>query len=157
MECLGTLAVSVLVVVSAAIAQNGSANAATPVPPGGWAPELGQLTGHPLEPALDRAYKALRQIERNVKDYTCTLVKRERVDGKLTEHEYMFTKVRHEPFSVYMYFLKPEDTTGREVIYVTGQNDVNLIAHEAKGIKALVGAVSLKPNSPMAMQGNRYP
>src|SRR5687767_7943582 len=66
-------------------------------------PELGQLTGHPLEPALDRAYKALKQIEREYKDYTCTLVKRERVDGKLTDYEYMFTKVRHEPFSVYMY------------------------------------------------------
>ncbi len=47
--------------------------------------------------------------------------------------------------------------TGREVIYVAGQNDGNLIAHEAKGLKALVGAVNLKPNSPMAMHGNRYP
>ena len=120
-------------------------------------PELGQLTGHPLEPALDRAYKALKQIEREYKDYTCTLVKRERVDGKLTDYEYMFTKVRHEPFSVYMYFLKPEDMAGREVIYVSGENNGNLIAHEAKGIKALVGAVSLKPNAPMAMSGNRYP
>ena len=157
MECCGTLAVAILMVVSAAISQNGAASAATPVPPGGWAPELGQLTGHPLEPALDRAYKALRQIEREVKDYTCTLVKRERVDGKLTEPEYMFAKVRHQPFSAYMYFLKPDDVTGREVIYVDGQNDGNLIAHEAKGLKALVGAVNLKPNSPMAMQGNRYP
>jgi len=144
--------------VSAAVAQNPAGNpAGQPAQDNQWSPELGQLVGHPLEPALDRAYKALRQIERDVKDYTCTLVKRERVDGKLTEHEYMFTKVRHEPFSVYMYFLKPEDRTGREVIYVTGQNEGNLIAHEAKGIKALVGAVSLKPNSPMAMQGNRYP
>jgi hypothetical protein len=153
----GTLAVAILVVVSGAIAQNSAVKAATPVPPGGWAPELGQLTGHPLEPALDRAYKALRQIEREVNDYTCTLVKRERVDGKLTEPEYAFTKVRHQPFSAYLYFLKPDEVTGREVIYVAGQNDGNLIAHEAKGLKALVGAVNLKPNSPMAMHGNRYP
>jgi hypothetical protein len=51
----------------------------------------------------------------------------------------------------------PDNVSGREVIYVAGQNDGNLIAHEAKGLKALVGAVNLKPNSPMAMQGNRYP
>ena len=161
-ECFGTLAVAFLVVASAAIAQNGAANAATPVPPGGWSPELGQLTGHPLEPAIDRAYKALKQIEREVKDYTCTLVKRERVDGKLTEYEYMFAKIRHQPFSAYMYFLPPpapqtDHNSGREVIYVAGQNEGNLVAHEAKGLKALVGAIHLKPNSPMAMQGNRYP
>jgi hypothetical protein len=142
---------------SLTFAQDGVPGDAAQAPPDGWAPELGQLTGHPLEPALDRAYKAMRHIERGIKDYTCTLVKKERVDGKLTEYEYMFTKVRHEPFSVYMYFLKPEDKAGREVIYVAGQNDGNLVAHEAKGIKALVGAVQLKPNSPMAMQGNRYP
>jgi hypothetical protein len=156
-ECFGTLAVVALLVISAAITQGRAAKAATPVPPGGWSPELGQLTGHPLEPALDRAYKALNQIERDIKDYTCTLVKRERVDGKLTEPEYMFTKIRHQPFSAYMYFLKPDQMAGREVIYVAGQNDGNLVAHEAKGLKALVGAVNLKPNSPMAMQGNRYP
>ena len=103
-----------------------------------------------------------------MRDYTCTLVKRERVDGKLTDYEYMFAKVRHQPFSAYMYFLPPpppgpglpappDNVSGREVIYVAGQNDGNLIAHEAKGLKALVGAVNLKPNSPMAMQGNRYP
>jgi hypothetical protein len=143
------------------------AGAATPVPPEGLSPELGQLTGHPLEPALDRAYKALNAINRNIKDYTCTLVKRERVDGKLTDTEYMFTKIRHQPFSAYMYFLPPpavpgrpaptDNVSGREVIYVEGQNDNNLMAHEGKGLKALVGTVSLKPSSPMAMQGNRYP
>ncbi len=149
-----TVAFAVLAIASTATAQNGAAN---PPPPGGWAPELGTLTGHPLEPALDRAYKALKQIEREVKDYTCTVVKRERVDGKLTEQEFMFTKVRHQPFSVYMYFTGPQDVAGREVIYVAGQNDGNLIAHEAKGLKSLVGSVQLKPNSSMAMQGNRYP
>lgn len=151
-----------LLLASTAAAQNGAGNAAHPVPPGGWSPELGQLTGHPLEPAIDRAYKALKQIEREVKDYTCTLVKRERVDGKLTDQEFMFTKVRHEPFSVYMYFLPPpppqsDNISGREVIFVAGQNDGNLIAHEAKGIKAILGAVPLKPNSTLAMAGNRYP
>jgi hypothetical protein len=151
-----------LLLVSTAAAQNGAGGGAQPEPPGGWSPELGKLTGHPLEPALDRAYKALKQIEREVKDYTCTLVKRERVDGKLTDQEFMFVKIRHDPFSVYMYFLPPpppqaDNISGREVIYVAGQNDGNLVAHEGKGIKSIIGAVSLKPNSSMAMSGNRYP
>jgi hypothetical protein len=161
-RCFPLIVAALGIMVSTAAAQNGGGATATPEPPGGWSPELGQLTGHPLEPALDRAYKALKKIEREVKDYTCTLVKRERVDGKLTDYEYMFTKVRHQPLSVYLYFLPPpkgqtDHSSGREVIYVAGQNDGNLVAHEAKGLKALVGAVQLKPTSTMAMQGNRYP
>ena len=36
----------------------------------------------------------------------------------------------HQPFSVYMKFLKPRAVAGREVIWVKGQNDNKLIAHE---------------------------
>lgn len=126
-------------------------------PPAGGQVAPIQSTGHPLEPALAVAHKGLKNIEENIKDYTCTLVKRERINGTLTEHEYMFTKVRHQPFSVYMFFLKPEEIAGREVIYVAGQNDGNLIGHEGKGLASLVGAVPLKPTAPMAMKGNRYP
>jgi hypothetical protein len=84
------------------------------------------------------------------------MVKRERVDGKLGEHQYIFAKIRHEPFSVYLYFLAPEDVKGQEVIYVTGHNDGNMLAHAGSGVRAMVGTVSLKPDGALAMQGNRY-
>jgi hypothetical protein len=119
--------------------------------------ELGELTGHPLEPALDIAYKGRKHVKENVRDYTATMRKIERVDGKLVGPEVMFAKVRHEPFSVYLNFISPDDIQGREVIYVAGQNNGELIAHEGKGIKSLIPAVSLKPNSALAMAGNRYP
>ena len=112
---------------------------------------------HPLAPALEIAKRGLENIEKNIKDYSCTLVKRERVDGELTQLEYMFTKVRHEPFGVYMYFLGPDNVKGREVIYHPTANSGNLIAHEGSGIKAKFGAVSLKPDSMLAMRGNRHP
>jgi hypothetical protein len=112
---------------------------------------------HPLEPALALARKGLAQLEANVKDYSCTMVKRERIDGKLGEHQYIFAKIRHEPFSVYLYFLAPEDVKGQEVVYVAGQNDGNMLAHAGSGVRAMVGTVALKPDGPLAMQGNRYP
>ncbi len=111
---------------------------------------------HPLEPALALARKGLNQLRSNIKDYSCTVVKRERIDGKLNEHEYMFAKIRHEPFSVYLYFLAPDAVKGQEVIYVEGRNDGNMLAHAGSGVRAMVGTVSLKPNSMIAMQGNRY-
>ncbi len=112
---------------------------------------------HPLQPALDLAQQGLAKINTNIRDYSCTVVKRERIDGKLGEHEYMFAKIRQQPFSVYLYFLGPDAVKGQEVIYVNGLNDGNMLAHAGSGVRAMVGTVSLKPQSMLAMQGNRYP
>jgi hypothetical protein len=111
---------------------------------------------HPLQPALELAQKGLGQLRATIKDYSCTMVKRERIDGKLGDHEYMFAKVRHEPFSVYLYFLAPDTVKGQECIWVDGHNDGNMLAHAGSGVRAMVGTVSLKPNGALAMQGNRY-
>jgi hypothetical protein len=111
---------------------------------------------HPLAPALKLAYSSLKNIEANVKDYTCTLIKRERIGDKLGEQEFMFVKIRHEPFSAYTYFLGPDRIKGQEAIYVEGQNNNELQGHGV-GIKKIAGTVSLKPNSMLAMQGQRYP
>jgi len=112
---------------------------------------------HPLEPALELARRGLGQLRGKIQDYSCTMVKRERIDGKLGEHQYIFAKIRHEPFSVYLYFLAPEDVKGQEVVYVEGQNDGNMMAHAGSGMRAMVGTVALKPDGALAMQGNRYP
>ena len=112
---------------------------------------------HPLQPALDLAQQGLAKINANIRDYSCTIVKRERIDGKLGEHEYMFAKIRSQPFSVYLYFLGPDSVKGQEVIYVSGHNDGNMLAHAGSGVRAMVGTVSLKPQSMLAMTGNRYP
>jgi Protein of unknown function (DUF1571) len=111
--------------------------------------------GHPLEPALQMAYKALSNLQ-NVKDYSCTLIKRERIDGQLQQPEFMFVKIRHEPFSVYTYFKAPEGKKGQEALYVAGKNDGCLLGHGV-GIKKVVGTLSLKPDSMLAMRDNRYP
>lgn len=111
---------------------------------------------HPLQPALELAQRGLGSLRSKIQDYTCTVVKRERIDGKLGEHEYMFAKIRHEPFSVYLYFLAPDAVKGQEVVFVEGRNDGNMLAHAGSGVKAMMGTVALKPNGPIAMQGNRY-
>ncbi len=122
------------------------------------APAGGQpaAQAHPLEPALQMAYKALGTIQNNIKDYSCTLVKRERIDGTLLAPEFMFIKIRHQPFSVYTYFKAPESKKGQEALYVEGKNDGCLLGHGV-GIKKVVGTLSLKPESMLAMRDNRYP
>ena len=84
-----------------------------------------------LDEAVADAAHALDHIRRDVRDYTCMLIKRERVNGEVLPMEYIAAKIRNRreingkvdvPFSVYMKFLKPTDMRGREVLYVEGQN-----------------------------------
>jgi hypothetical protein len=121
---------------------------------------------HPLDPALDLARNGLETIRSSVDDYTCTLVKRERINGTLGDYEYMFTKIRNRkvedgevvtPFSVYMYFLKPTGVKGREVLYVEGQNDDKLIAHEGGTAGKYLPTVWLRPTGMIAMRNQLYP
>jgi hypothetical protein len=111
---------------------------------------------HPLMPAVRWAADGLPALEA-LHDYSATLVKRERIGGKVGEYEYMFTKIRHKPFSVYMYFLGPPDLKGQEVLFVQGKNNGNMWAHGTGMQEKLFGTVSLKPDGMIAMRGQRYP
>jgi hypothetical protein len=120
---------------------------------------------HPLDPAISLAHQATSLIERDLRDYTGVLVKREKIGNTTGEHEFMFLKIRHRkvennqtvvPFSVYLAFLKPAAVKGREVIFVENQNGGNLIAHEG-GMKRMLGTHQLPPTGMLAMAGQRYP
>ena len=139
-------------------------------PPQGWAghgaparpPRASELIpperpgDHPLARAVAWARIGLENIEK-IDDYSATVVKRERIGTTLNDFEYYFIKVRHRPFSVYLYFLSPQAVRGQEVIYVEGQNNGNMWAHTVGVRDALVGTVSLAPTGMIAMRGQRYP
>ena len=120
---------------------------------------------HPLDEALAMAQDSLDHIDRTINDYTCTLIKRERVNGELLQHEFMFCKVRHDsvqdgrkvPFSVYLHFNKPTTMARREVLYVEGTNDGKFTVREGGFRGKFLPTVSLLPTSALAMNGNRYP
>jgi hypothetical protein len=113
-----------------------------------------QPNEHPLAPVIRALKTSQRTIDENIRDYSCTLVKRERVDGELGEHQHIFMKIMHQPFSVYMSFLKP--FTGREVLYVAGQNNNKMIVLEA-GFKRYLGKLNLDPAGTIAMNGQKHP
>lgn len=72
---------------------------------------------HPaLLAALKDANLCLGNIQGNIRDYSCLLIRRENVNGKLLKPEYIYTKIRNRqvdadnvvvPFSVYMKYLNP--------------------------------------------------
>lgn len=107
---------------------------------------------HPLTPALQLGTASLKALE-SVKDYSATFTKREQIGRKLVDAQ-MEMKLRHEPFSVYMKFVKP--VAGREVLYVDGENNNKIKAHDV-GIAGLAGTLSLDVDGSFAMADNRYP
>jgi Protein of unknown function (DUF1571) len=117
--------------------------------------DLTQKPGeHPLAPVVRTLKATQEEIDHNVRDYSCTLVKQECVDGELGEQQHIMLKVMHQPFSVYMSFLKPY--AGREVVYVDGQNNGKLIVLEA-GMKRMLGKMNLDPQGSLAMSGQKHP
>lgn len=111
---------------------------------------------HPLAPVMKLANDSFGEMKANIKDYSATLIKRERIGDKLNEQEFMFVKIRQEPFSVYTYFLGPEKKKGQEAIYVASRNGGNIVGHGV-GIERVAGTVRLAPTSMLAMRGNKYP
>lgn len=76
------------------------------------------------------------EISRDLKDYSCTLYKRERMNGILRPQETIQILLREKPFSVYMRFISaPESYKGREIIYWDGHYGGSLVA--TKGGKKL--------------------
>ncbi len=92
---------------------------------------------HPLIRVLDFAEEQHALIKRDVRDYECVIVKRERIDGIMQAHQFMQAKVRtaskDAPFAVYIRFLKPRDVAGREVQYIAGENDGKMLVRRRRG------------------------
>jgi len=126
------------------------------------APDPGRQAGvnvqasreHPLVPAIalvkDRCFGALNGIQ----DYEAVFTKRELIQGKLTT-QVMQMRLREKPFSVYLRF--GGDFEGRETLFVQGQNNNQLLAHEGSGFASLAGTMTLDPKGEMAMGENHYP
>ena len=119
---------------------------------------------HPLNRAIERAHTMLAKMRGEVFDYTAIMAKREQIKGVVGDQSYMELKVRcprqvghqQNPFSIYMKFLKPRETTGREVIWVDGQDESKLVVHEGSGLMKF-RRFYLAPTSFLAMRGQRYP
>ncbi len=95
-----------------------------------------------------------RQFLEQVPDYTATFCKQELVQGELLEEASIQLKCRHQPFSVYLHWESGDE--GRELLYVEGANDGEMIVHGG-GWKARLPALSIAPDSSLAMKESRYP
>lgn len=90
-----------------------------------------------------------------VSGYTATFFKQERLGLAQGEGQVIELKLRHEPFSVYMKWLTGDK--GRELLYVDGLNDGDMIVHPGGWKARLLPALKLDPEGSLAMRESRHP
>jgi hypothetical protein len=120
-------------------------------------PPAGNSAPNVPAPTLDQPLQWLREARKTnagIRDYTCTLVKQERVAGSLTPQNIILMKFRANPFSVNMRWLAP--TPGQEVSFIYGRNGNKMRVNFSKGIKKAIGFVSVDPFDPRVTQHSRH-
>ena len=94
---------------------------------------------HPLAAVLKFANREQAYLRQTVRDFTCRVTKRERIDGELQDYYYIDMRVREQtsaggrvtqPLSVLLEFLGPSDVEGRRALFVAGQNDDRLLVRK---------------------------
>ncbi len=114
-----------------------------------------------LDSVLAMAQEALDRLDREVQDYTATILKRERIQNKLGEESKVVAKIREaksdgsQKLEVYLRFETPASARGREVLWRDGKNENKLIAHEAGYLNIM--RAHLDPQGVVAMLGNGIP
>ncbi len=120
---------------------------------------------HTLDPALDLGRGVERRILEKVSDYSCKLVKIDRIDGDLREPEEIQIKVRIpkeeggvvvQKYSIFLEYLSPSKLKGRKVLFIEGENDGKM--YVKVGGRA-PGFLHVKdyPDSARVLSTSRYP
>ncbi|TWT56202.1 DUF1571 domain-containing protein [Allorhodopirellula solitaria] len=139
-----------------------AANEASAIPVHSIGP--GKRPPDSLEPLIEFATRAQLRFESEVDAYTCLLVKRETLEGKLEPTHYIRLKIRErrvdgerlvQPRSLYAKFLKPSDVVGREVLYVENERDGDLLVRRG-GTRLPNLTVELDPEGRLAKRESHY-
>ena len=111
-------------------------------------------TPSPMDEPLRLLTEARKSFE-SVRDYSCLLVKRERVDDQVGPDNVIQMKVRKEPFSIALNWVGPKNMVGQEAYYVAGQNDNKLRVKGAGGL-GLFGYVTIDPNDKRVRSASKH-
>jgi hypothetical protein len=108
----------------------------------------------PLDEALALVARA-RKAYAKIKDYSCTMIKRERLDGELSPNNVITLQVRKKPFSVSMVWQEPKASEGQECVYVTGKYDGKMRV-KLPGFLGSLGYISLATDDERVGKESRH-
>jgi hypothetical protein len=132
--------------------------APAPMEPEATGPRDSYPPSAPRSPTMDDAIRLIetaRERYRDVRDYTCRLVQRERVGDKMPPETVMSMALRAQPFSVHLKWLEPRSMAGQEAVYVAGRNGGRMRVRAA-GLLGAVGFVTLEVDDARARRSSRH-
>jgi len=99
----------------------------------------------------------LEHYRQNYRDYDCTLIKQERINGSMTQEQWIDVKFMGDPFSVAMQWAK-NPPMGDRLLYVQGKyNNQMLVRPTSPLLRALVPTALYSPDSKEAMRNTLRP
>ena len=99
----------------------------------------------------------LGACQERYRDYTCTLIKQERIGGRVSNEQEIAIKFLSDPFSVAMKWTPQTAGVGDRVLYVEGKYNGMMLVRPTGVFGSLVGTVMRKPDGPQAMQSTLRP
>lgn len=100
--------------------------------------------------------RALAHYRDSFQDYTCTLIKQERINGQLRPEQWIEVKYVDRPFSVSMHWVK-NAPLGDRVLYVEGRHNGRMLVQPKGLLGKLVGTVLRVPDGPEVMANTLRP
>jgi hypothetical protein len=109
----------------------------------------------PFREALALVAKA-RAAYAKVQDYSCLMIKREKLEGKMSPDNVIHLQVRTSPFSVSMSWQQPKSLAGQEAIWVTGKNGGKMRGRPA-GVLGALGFITVSLDDLRVRKNSRHP
>jgi Protein of unknown function (DUF1571) len=116
------------------------------------------LPSPPTSSPLDRALRLIEQARKSyakVEDYTCTLVRREQVNGQMLPENVILLEARNQPFSIHLKWQQPKALAGQEACYVAGRNN-GMMRVKPPGLLGAMGFVNLSTSDAKVKQLSRH-
>lgn len=129
------------------------------------APLANNPAEHPLHSVIEYARGEQDYLRQTLRDFSCRLVKRERIEGFLQDYQYINMWVREEarqgdpvvrPMSIYLEFLGPQKVAGRRVLFIEGENDGKMMVRNG-GKHFDYVTVNIEPDGESAREESLVP
>ncbi|HEY2895460.1 MAG TPA: DUF1571 domain-containing protein [Pirellulales bacterium] len=129
------------------------------------APEAEPNREHPIASVLDYARREQSYLRESLRDFTCRLIKRERINDILQDFTYIDMWGREEiregdrivqPMSIFLLFQAPKNVAGRRVLFVEGQNEGKMLVRNG-GRHFDYVVVNVDPNGETAREESLVP
>ena len=99
----------------------------------------------------------LANYDGRYRDYTCTMIKQERIRNVVCREQEIAVKFMEEPYSVAMKWTPQTAPIGDRALYVEGKNGNQMLVRPNGLLNQIIGTVTRPPDGPEAMRSTLRP